>query len=213
MEHASTDVGSVEINVSLEPLIPLHKDWSHALAGRYSFLMGGLAGQGLAASPSVQISMPRASALWRMAQTSRSGFHAHGHEPERAMERHGDAGAAGRWPRATLGRIETMASRHRGSWHGDRNLDDGTPRPAGSTPGRPKAYNAEVPVRGARYFVPKDVPLFTPPDASPEQVGRVPLSLIADGLPESIYTNLTFTKSGTVIVDQPNPWNLKWMSS
>ncbi len=207
LEHASTDVGSVEINVSLEPLIPLHKDWSHALAGRYSFLMGGLAGQGFGSF------------------TVGSDFHATGvgtladgtdftFSMPMVMSQSGPWNGTvmlvrlGAGPVRLWGRIETMASgiEEAGMVTGTLTMA----RPA--QPGArllPEGYNAEVPVRGARYFVPKDVPLFTPPDASPEQVGRVPLSLIVDGLPESIYTNLTLTKAGTVIVDQPNPWNLK----
>ncbi len=73
----------------------------------------------------------------------------------------------------------------------------------------PDGYNAEAPVRGARYFVPKGVPLFTPPDAPAEQAGRASITLAANGLPESINTALTFTKAGTVIVDRPNSSDLK----
>jgi hypothetical protein len=207
LEPASTDFGSVEINTTLEPLIPMNKEWRDALAGRYSVLLGGLAAQGFGSF------------------TVGSDFHATGvgtladgtgftFSMPMVMGQNGPwTGTVmlvrlGAGPVRLWGRIETMASgiEEAGMVTGTLTMA----RPA--QPGArllPEGYNTEVPVRGARYFVPKDVPLFTPPDASPEQVGRVPLSLIADGLPESIYTNLTFTKSGTVIVDQPNPWNLK----
>jgi hypothetical protein len=73
----------------------------------------------------------------------------------------------------------------------------------------PDGYNTEVPVRGARYFVPKDVPLFTQPGATAEETGRTSATLAANDLPESISSGLTFTKSGRVIVDKPNTSALK----
>jgi hypothetical protein len=206
LEHVSPDVGSFENYAYLEPLFPLHKEWSHALAGRYSILLGGLAGQGF------------------VSFTVGSDFHATGvgtladgtsftFSMPMVMGQDGPWNGTvmlvrlGAGPLRLWGRIDTMAASVE-----DAGLVTGSltmARPA--QPGArllPEGYNTEVPVRGARYFVPKDVPLFTPPGASHELLGRVPLSLGSDGLPESIYTNLTFTKSGTVIVDQPNPWDL-----
>ncbi len=207
LERASTDIGPIEIDALLEPLIPPNKEWSHALAGRYSFLMGGLAGQSFG-SFTVGSDF-HATGVGTLADGSGFTF-------SMPMVR-GPNGPSngtvmlvglGTDPVRLWGRINTMAAGVTGA-----GLVDGVltiVRPA--QPGArllPDGYNAEAPVRGARYFVPKGVPLFTPPDAPAEQAGRASITLAANGLPESINTALTFTKAGTVIVDRPNSSDLK----
>jgi hypothetical protein len=56
---------------------------------------------------------------------------------------------------------------------------------------------------------PRGGPLFTPPDASAEQVGRTTITLSADTLPEIINTELTFSKAGTLIASPPSTLDLK----
>ncbi|MES2594050.1 MAG: hypothetical protein V4662_01870 [Verrucomicrobiota bacterium] len=207
LEHMSPEAGSAASETWLEPLVPLFKEWSHALAGRYSFLMGGFAGQGFG-SFSVGSDFS-AIGTGTLADGTTFTF-----SMPMVMGQNGPSNGTvmlvrlGAGPVRLWGRISTMAS-----GGGEAGLVSGTltmVRP--EQPGArllPEAINTEIPVRGARYFVPKGVPLFTPSDAAPEQVGRTPLTLVADGLPESVNTALTFTKAGKVIVDKPNPWDLR----
>ncbi len=148
LEHVSPDIGSSEHTASLEPLYPLGKEWSHGLAGRYSFLLGGLAGQGFGSF------------------TVGSGFHATGvgtladgtgftFSMPMVMGQNGPWNGTvmmvrlGAGPVRLWGRIETMAAgvEQAGVVYGTLTMA----RPA--QPGArllPDGYNTEVPVRGAR---------------------------------------------------------------
>ncbi|WP_146854613.1 hypothetical protein [Brevifollis gellanilyticus] len=207
LEYGSAEGGTSEQTAALEPLFPLNKDWRHTLAGRYSFLMGGLAGQGFGTF--TVGSDFQATGAGTLADGTGFTFSA-----PMYMGQNGVSNGTlmlvrlGSGPVRLWGRINTQ-----GSSTEETGLVDGTlmmARPA--QPGArllPEGYNTEVPVRGGRYFVPKDIPFFTPPDASAEQIGRTNINIAADGMPEGVQTGLTFTKAGGVLVDQPNTSNLK----
>jgi hypothetical protein len=207
LDHASTDVSSVQINARLEPLIPMNKEWRNALAGRYSFLMGSQAGQGFG-SFTVGSDF-QATGVGTLSDGTGFTF-----SMPVVRGRNGPSDIVvmlvglGSSPTRLWGRINTM----------DSGIDEAgmvtgiltMARPAKSGARLlPEGYNTEVPVRGGRYFVPKGMPLGTKPGATAEEAGRASITLAANGLPESIQTGLTFTKTGKVIVDQPNTSDLK----
>lgn len=207
LQKISPNADSAEIYSYLEPLIHLSKEWRHVLAGRYSFLLGGLEGQGygsfsvgsdfhttgvgtLADGTSFTFSMPMVKGQ---------------NEPLNGTVMMVRLGSG---PVRLWGHIDIMASGAE-----EAGLVNGTltmVRPA--RPGArllPDGYETSVTVRGARYYTPKKTPLFTSPDSSVEQAGRAIITLAADGLPEYINTAVTFTQAGKVIVDKPNPSGLE----
>jgi hypothetical protein len=204
---ASPEPGSVERETSLDPLILPNKDWSGALAGRYSFLLGGLEGQGFG---SLIVGTDfQATGVGTLADGT--GFTFSIPMVKDQNERGGgtvmmvglDTGTVRLW-----GQIRTTAA-----GINEAGLMNGTLRmirPA--LPGArllPDGYNTEVPVRGGRYFVPKGTPLFRMPENPVEQAGKTPINFTAGGLSESINTLVTFNKNGAVTVDQPNISDLK----
>lgn len=203
----STDIGPNEINTLLEPVIHPNKEWSHAFAGRYSFLLDALAGQGFG-SFSVGSDF-HATGVGTLADGTGFTF-----SMPIVSDPNGPSNGTmmlvrlGSGPVRLWGRISTMASGVE-----EAGIVNGTlamARPV--QPGArllPDGYNTEVPVRGARYSLPKGLPLFTEPGATAEQGGRASITFIGDGMPESIAAALTFGKAGQMIVDQPNSSDLK----
>ena len=207
LEDASADVGTTERFTVLEPLIPLEKVWNQTLRGRYTFLMEGLAGQGFGTFT-----------VGSDFQARGVGVLANGRRFSFSMPIVADkeyllngtvmvvrlgAGRVRMW-----GRIRLNAFGVEGA-----GLVDGTLRMARpANPGSrflPDGYNAELSVRGARYFVPKGMPMFKQLDAPAEEAGRAGITLSGEGLPDSVSAFLEFSKTGKVTIGRPNPSNLK----